>query len=280
MPISRPVDVRAVPRQAPGQLRDARTGRGHVGAERADDRRDRRSSSRRTLITRGAGEDVLQLAQEEQERTDGRSCSTRPTAFSTCSCATSTPRTRRTATRTPTEHASAIRDLYVRMDGLLARVMEHVDDRTLLLRHLGPRLQAVQARRQPQHVGARERLHEGGERRRCGRERLRLGLRGARAGRLAGRRGLRLRRLLRRRPGRDERHRRVPAGRGLVADEGLSAGSLRHLHQQEGPRGTGRRSVERLQGTQDARSRRSSRVSRTRTPARSPSRPSTTPRRS
>ncbi len=41
-------------------------------------------------------------------------------------------RTRRTATRTPTEHADAIRDLYVRMDGLLARVMEHVDDRTLL----------------------------------------------------------------------------------------------------------------------------------------------------
>jgi predicted AlkP superfamily phosphohydrolase/phosphomutase len=31
-----------------------------------------------------------------------------------------------------TEHANAIRDLYVKMDGLLARVMEHVDDKTLL----------------------------------------------------------------------------------------------------------------------------------------------------
>ncbi len=32
-----------------------------------------------------------------------------------------------------TKHAGAIEDLYVRMDGLLARVMEQVDDRTLLL---------------------------------------------------------------------------------------------------------------------------------------------------
>jgi predicted AlkP superfamily phosphohydrolase/phosphomutase len=31
-----------------------------------------------------------------------------------------------------TEHKNAIRDLYVKMDGLLARVMEHVDDATLL----------------------------------------------------------------------------------------------------------------------------------------------------
>jgi predicted AlkP superfamily phosphohydrolase/phosphomutase len=31
-----------------------------------------------------------------------------------------------------TEHKDAIRDLYVKMDGLLARVMEHVDDKTLL----------------------------------------------------------------------------------------------------------------------------------------------------
>jgi predicted AlkP superfamily phosphohydrolase/phosphomutase len=31
------------------------------------------------------------------------------------------------------EHAGAIEDLYVRMDGLLARTMEHVDDNTLLL---------------------------------------------------------------------------------------------------------------------------------------------------
>jgi predicted AlkP superfamily phosphohydrolase/phosphomutase len=31
-----------------------------------------------------------------------------------------------------TEHAMAIRDLYVRMDGLLGRVMEYVDERTLL----------------------------------------------------------------------------------------------------------------------------------------------------
>ncbi len=93
--------VRAVPREAQRELRDARARRGHVGLERAYDRRD---GVPRADVPhpRRAREDVPQLAQEEPERAHGRRVRRDRPHPAHASSATSTSGTRRTAARTPT----------------------------------------------------------------------------------------------------------------------------------------------------------------------------------
>ena len=94
MPISHPSVLRHVSGEADRQVRDARTGRGHLGAERRGHRRRGLSAAGLRHRPRARGH-VLRRARPASRRRARLACSTRPIGSSTCSGASSRAARRR-----------------------------------------------------------------------------------------------------------------------------------------------------------------------------------------
>ena len=104
-----PVVLRDLSGQAHRPVLDARTGRRHVGAERRRHRRRHLSAADVRHRSRAAS-DVLRRARSPAPRQRSSACSTRPTAFSTCSGGISSTGIRRPRARARREHRDAIRE--------------------------------------------------------------------------------------------------------------------------------------------------------------------------
>ena len=144
-------------RAAARVVRHPGTGRGHLGAERARHRRAGLPGPGLRHPRRAAAA-VLARAGPPRPRASSRSCSTPPTASSTCSSATSIPQHPANRGKDIERHKDAILDLYRRADELVGRDAGAPAQGRRAAGRLGPRLQAVPARREPQRLVPRERL--------------------------------------------------------------------------------------------------------------------------